>query len=53
LFREIGLVGYRQMVETVYSVIKRTFTSYIREQRLNAQNSMLAFFTLAYNLHVI
>jgi transposase len=53
LLKDIGLFGYRWMVETAYSVIKRKFTSYIREKRLDTQNSTLALLTLAYNLHVV
>jgi transposase len=52
LLKEIGLFGYRWMVETAYSVIKRAFTSSIREKRLDAQNATLALLTLVYNLHV-
>jgi hypothetical protein len=52
LCKEIGLFGYRWIVETAYSVMKRKFSSYIREKRLDSQNSTLALFTLAYNLHI-
>jgi hypothetical protein len=52
LLKEIGLFGYRWMVETAYPVIKRKYTSSIREKHLDAQNATLALLTLVYNLHV-
>lgn len=49
LMKEIGLFGYRWMVETVYSVIKRKFWETVREVNEHWRRLTMLFKWLAYN----
>ncbi len=49
LSKEIWLFGYRRMVETVYSVIKRKFWEVVRDVTDHAKKLTMLFKWLAYN----
>lgn len=49
LLKEIGVFGYRWMVETVYSVIKRKFGEIVRDATDHAKRTTMLFKWLAYN----
>ena len=52
LMKEIGVFGYRWMVETVYSVIKRKFWETVREKTEHGKRLKMLFKWLAYNYRI-
>ena len=53
IFKNSWLYWYRRIVETVYSVMKRKFGSYIREKLDVTKRNILLLFCVAYNAMVI
>jgi len=53
IFKNSWIYWYRRIVETVYSVMKRKFGSYIREKLDVTKRNILLLFCVAYNAMVI